>query len=172
MEKRKKASLISAVALALMVSMAAGLFMQHSGLAPKSYLVFAGDSNPDEYGNQIEYVRVWQNKTGSWETAVIIYDFNYTQDMTVEIDANYPTYLSISVYINRTLCENNINLADDYTRVYVNVSTVFTNQLATWQESNGDLPPFTIYRVLYTTTTWTPATDTTYDVTVKYEAYY
>jgi len=167
---KKKASLISAVALALVISVAFGLFMQHSGLTP-AYLVFALDSNPDSYGNKIVWVCVLQNQTGLFEIVTTITTSNYTSSMTVEIDANYPTYLRTFVQINKTLCDDYIDYADDRTRVYFNISTVCTDELGVKTgsiQAEGDF-----YQVYYDCQVeWTPATDTAYDCTVEYEAYY
>ena len=167
-KKKKKASIFSAVALAVMVSVVAGLFMQRSGLTP-SYLVFASDSNPDGYGNMIYAVDIWQNKTGNFEEITGIVYTTYTEGQTVEIDANYPTKLLARVFINKTLCGNNIDLADDYTRVYWNISTVCTDFVGIYKEtgSAGDF-----YEVFYWSKTWTPATDIEYSVSIHYEAYY
>ena len=170
MEKRKKASLtFSVIAIALMVSMAAGLFMQRSGLAPKSYIVFATGSTPDEYGNKIHQLDVLQKEGIYWYVVVHITEVNYTSGMTAEIDSNMLTKLRIQVYINKTLVTDCTD-AVAKTRVYLNISTVFTNQLMSYTggcEGAGDY-----WAVTYESTSWTPVTDTAYDVAVKYEAYY
>lgn len=164
MEKRKKASVtFGAVALALTVAVAFGVVMQRSGLTP-AYLVFAGDSAPDSYGNKIVQLTVFQ--TGGWYSTTSYED--YTSGMTIEITANIVTWMQIHVHINKTLCVE--PEADDYTRVYMNISGgVKTDELLTWfsTASDGDF-----YRVIYNCTDWTPAIDTSYDVTVEYEAYY
>jgi len=166
MEKRKKASVtFSAVALALIVSIGVGLFMQRSGLTP-SYLVFAGDSTPDSYGNMVRQVWMIQAAQGkSWDI-----DYGeYTEGMTVEIDANYQTQIIVAVNINKTLA-NDPGEAAAYTRVYLNVSTVFTDQLLTyWQVQDLDAG---FYTVTYNSTLWTPSADTVYACTVEFEAYY
>ena len=171
MEKKRKASLtFGAVALALMIALAVGLFMQRSGLTP-AYLVFAVGSTPDSYGNKIVWVVVLQNLTGTFEIVTVIDTSNYTSGMIVEIDANYPTYLRTFVQINKSLCGDYIDLADDYTRVYFNISTVCTNELGVKTgsiQSSGDF-----YQVYYNCEVeWTPTTDTAYECTVEYEAYY
>ena len=110
-----------------------------------------------------------QDKTGSFQPVACITSSNYTSGMTVEIDANYNTRLYIIVLINQSLCNNDIDLADDYTRVYVTISTVCTNELATFLNVgySGDF-----FEVRYLSVTWSPASDMTYSVTVDYDAYY
>lgn len=166
MEKKRKASLtFGAVALALMVSMAVGLFMQRSGLTP-AYLVFATGSTPDSYGNMVR--QVWMIQEAQGKTWDIDYG-EYTEGMTQEIDANYQTKIIVAVNINKTLA-GDPGEAAAYTRVYLNISTVFTDQLlAYWEVDDIDVG---FYTVKYNSTLWTPATDTSYDVTVEYEAYY
>ena len=164
MEKKRKASLtFGAIALAIMISVAIGVFMQRSGLTP-SYLAFAVGSTPDAYGNKIAQFTVFQ--VGGWFDATSYLD--YTSGMTIEISANTVTWLQIHVHINKTLTSQGD--ADDYTRVYMNISHgKKTNELLTWfsTASDGDF-----YRVIYNCTNWTPATDTAYQVDVRYEAYY
>lgn len=164
MEKKRKASLtFGAVALALMIALAVGVFMQRSGLTPKSYLVFATGSTPDAYGNKIAQLTVFQP---DWFDATSYLD--YESEMTIEISANTLTWMQIHVHINKTLCVE--PLADDYTRIYMNISEgEKSNELLTWfsTASDGDF-----YRVIYNCTSWTPATDTAYDVDVAYQAYY
>lgn len=165
---KKKASVIGIVALALMISVTLGLFMQRSGLTP-AYLVFAVDSNPDSHGNRIESLKVYQNKTGSFDWVATIDTGNYTSDMTVEIDANYPTFFAVAVRINNTLASSTDD-AKSKTRVYLNISEgVYTNEdlTAVSSDPGGDW-----YYVVYQCDPWTPTTDTLYNCAVRYEAYY
>lgn len=168
---KKKASLISAVALALMVSMAAGLFMQRSGLTP-AYLVFALDSNPDSYGNMINLVKInTYEGAGPWDEVWHITPSNYTSGMTLEVDANLLCFIRAEVKLNDTLAST-WEEARDYTRVYLNISGVFTNKLLGFVGFAA--PSGGLWTISYglTSGNWTLQTDTSYAISLKYEAYY
>ncbi len=169
MEKKRKASIFSVFTVALLVSVAVGLFMQSSGLTP-SYLVFAGDSSPDEYGNKIVRVIIYQNLTGEFEAVYTLECADYITGMTIEIDANYPTNMRVTVQIKKTLCDDGMQKAIDYTRVYWTISTVCTDKLGV--QMGGVQGVGDYYLVPYLSDEWTPVSDTTYSVSLDYEAYY
>lgn len=170
MEKRKKASIFSVFTAALLISVAVGLFMQSSGLAPMSKLLVYAQSNPDSYGNKILLICIMHGET----TLASISIEDYIHGMTIELDANQDIYVNVQVLINITLCNSDLSLAIDYTRVYFNISGVCTNEPGICGGSFYyiiDDPPKYI-QVEYAGPVWTTVADTTYEVSVKYEAYY
>lgn len=172
MEKKRKASLtFSVVALALMVSLAVGLFMQSSVLTPISKLLVYAQSNPDSYGNQISWVKIYQIHGASHDVVRYITDSNYTSGMTLEVDANYETYLKIRVLLSDTLASDIMD-AEAKTRVYLTVSGIFTNELLDAKGSGSGPAGFYWIEFGDQTYNWATAADTVYECTVKYEAYY
>lgn len=170
MEKiRKKASIVGLATTALLVTIALSLFMQY---VPMSKLLVYAQSDPDEYGNRIFIMYVNQYQDGEWCRFVICHYSGYTENMTFEIDANFETRVEVHVLINKTLAPTWQN-ARDYTRVYVNVSTICTDQLLSYNDAWTDQGDF--WSIGYEQTVgnaWTPAIDTIYQVDLKYEAYY
>lgn len=156
------AAISGLITATLIVTIVLSLFMQY---VPKSTMVYAAGT-PDSYGNQIDYVRIFQ---GGQQVYTITYS-NYTSGMTIDIDANVITYLTIEVSLNETLVVGN---PQDFSRVYLNVSTIYTNLLVPSTGYSGPVAGF--YSVTFgssTTTEWTTGTDITYECSVRYEAYY
>ena len=165
--KSKHVMLVSIVLAGLVGLMGYGYMVQQN---PKAFLVFAVGSQPDIYGNKIYYAIVYQNRGGTTWSNQIDYG-DYQSGMTIDIIANYPTWIAVAVLINTTLCPSGIGEADDLTRVYISVSGgVKTNELMDWDVTWPS--PEGFYRVLYACTSWTPATSVVYTITLNYQAYY
>jgi len=161
--KSKYAVLTSMVLAGLIAMVGFGYMIQQN---PKSFLAFAVGSQPDSYGNKINFVAIYQNRGGGQWSTSIQYSA-YQSGMTVEIVANYPTWIMVSVFINQTLVTG---APADIVRVYLSVAGVKTNELMTVYGTYG--PAFGFYQVLHNSTQWTPESGVTYGVTVNYQAYY
>lgn len=164
MELRKKATIVGLVTATLLLTIGLSQFMQY---VPKSFIVYAAGT-PDAYGNHIYLVSVREGTT----TLINIYATNYTLDATYEVDANIELHFFIRVYINKTLCNNDESLADDYTRVYVNVTGHYVNELIPSYIIDPTGTDGDYFWASYSGIYWTTTADTTYQIGVRYEAYY
>jgi len=165
--KSKYAVLTSVVLAGLIAMVGFGYMIQQN---PKAFLVFAVGSQPDSYGNRINQFYIRQNRGGSfWMSDPVTYS-TYESGVTIEIIANYPTWVIVAVDINQTLCPGGILEADDLTRVYISISGVYSNQLMTWIDPTVPYAPY--YRVWYNSTVWTPSSGVAYSGTLNYQVYY
>ena len=138
--------------------------------------VWATGSAPDQYGQQIYEVIIYQNISGSYIQAQTIMASNqgggnYSSGMTLSITSNVQTYFYVAVLMNSTLITGSPS-AD--TRVYLNVTGIYTNALMIYNSYSGNYPsaPFDDVVYEYPSTYWTPAASTTYSISLLYQAYY
>jgi len=164
--KSKHVMLMSIVLAGLVGLMGYGYMVQQN---PKAFLAFAVGSQPDIYGNKIRQAGTYQIRGGGQWFDIITYD-EYQSGMTIDIVANYPTWIIVGVDINKTLCPGGVNQAKDLARVYLSISGVKSNELMTWLQSVDQYPGF--YSVMFNSTSWVPATGVLYTVTANYQAYY
>ena len=165
--KSKHVMLVSIVLAGLVGLMGYGYMVQQN---PKAFLAFAVGSQPDSYGNKVRQVTIFQDRGGSPWYMYITSD-EYESGMTVDIIANYATTLQVAVYINKTLVPGGAGQAKNLTRVYLSISNgVKNNELMTWLQTADTVPNF--YTVVFTSTSWTPATSVLYTITLNYQAYY
>ena len=164
--KSKHVMLMSIVLAGLVGLMGYGYMVQQN---PKAFLAFAVGSQPDIYGNKIRQAGIYQIRGGGQWFDIITYD-EYQSGMTIDIVANYPTWIIVGVDINKTLCPGGVNQAKDLARVYLSISGVKSNELMTWLQSVDQYPGF--YSVMFNSTSWVPATGVLYTVTANYQAYY
>ena len=167
--KSKHVMLMSIVLAGLVGLMGYGYMVQQN---PKAFLAFAVGSQPDIYGNKIKNVLIVQNRGGIlWDAPID--STEYQSGMTIDIVANYPTWMFTSVRINKTLCPGGAGQAKNLTRVYLSISGVKTNELTTWYTTfdGGSVDPG-FWMVVFNSTSWIPATSVLYTVTLNYQAYY
>lgn len=161
---KKKGIIVTTVFGCLLILSVASLFLERANIA--QFRVY-GAGTPDSYGNRIEYVKVQQNSSGSWTTEVYITNVNYTADATHQIQ-NAFTRLLVGVLLNVTLADNATH-AESNTRVYANVTGVYTDEELTVNTSSSNA---TYYKVEYLLNPWQAQADTTYNITLLYQAYY
>jgi hypothetical protein len=124
--------------------------------------VYASDS----YGNDINYIEIYQYNGSSWNLVT-----NFTSSGGSErIHDNWQTRFLVNIKLNSTLATSTSE-AISYTRVYMNISTVWTNvELNNTSCSlNGD------FYWLLEEGNWTtslPSLGVTYSCSVNYQAYY
>ena len=139
------------------------LLATHQTLLHQSLIVFAA-GNPDGYGNAINTMSIYQNEI----QVAYATTSNYSSGMTLEIDSSILTRIVATVRLNLTLASSQSD-AKDKTRVFLNISDVVSNQNMTFWQSGQDA---NYYYVSYNSSLWTPDVDTTYNVTLDFDAYY
>jgi len=151
-------------------------FGQSTGLGPMSKLAVYAAGIPGSYGNYIYDFKVYQNASGSWAQVTSINYLTFTNGTTLSIPANVKTIVSATVWLNGTLAAD-LATAITRTRVYITIAGVTTSTLMTSRSGVTGGGGYVLYydypSTIYTATSvWTPATDTTYTVTIQYQAYY
>jgi hypothetical protein len=176
----KKFSLLTVMALAVVVIVAMSMFMQNANVPGFSTFKVYAAGSPDSYGDYIAYVEVYQYISGSWPSNTLISSSGYSSGMNFQITSNVQTLLEVIVVLNGTLA-NSDAMAEACTAVNVTISgTSYTSAYLTCNfvsSGNGLYElnfwgPSGTYTVPPSGTYWTPATDTTYSVQITYQAYY
>ena len=175
---KKKVSLLGVILLAVLVAAASAMFLMNSGVVPfsKISMVAYAAGTPDALGNQITEIGFQQNSTGSFALVGNLVYTNYVLNYNLTIPANQHTLVYANVLLNHTLAAD-AGTALARCRVYLTISGVTTSAAMigltsytfgsywfcqfVWPSSST--PP---------TSTWIPATDTTYTITFQYQAYY
>ena len=166
MKNKHKIMLVSIVLAGLIGLMGYGYMVQQN---PKAFLAFAVGSQPDNYGNKIRAINIYQIRSGGLWSTIIDYD-TYQSGVTLDIIANCKTWLVSFVDINKTLVPGGLGQADDLTRVYLSISGVKSNELMTYISTIW--PDEGFWTVLFNSTSWVPAAGVLYTVTANYQAYY
>ena len=124
---------------------------------------------PDAYGNVIMNLTIHQWNGTLWELLqTVTTDTNWTQRV---VDSQ-PINITICWRLNKTLASTT-TLARTYTRVYINISTIWTNNEMNYTGSvSSDATYYYGYERAYWNQTGKPESGVTYDVATKYEAYY
>jgi len=175
---KKRVSLYASIILATLIVAASALFLTNSGIAPfsKATIVAYAAGTPDALGNQIADVGFYQNSTGSWASVASLYTTSYVLNYNLTIPANQHTIVMCEVLLNSSLASSTA-IAMARVRVYLTISGVVTS--ASMIVVGGGLVG-TAYAITCLwpstmtspTSTWIPATDTTYTITFQYQAYY
>jgi len=176
---KHKFSIIGIVLTVTVCLLAVGFLSAYTKTGPMSKITVMAAGVPDSYGNEILSFNVCQNTTGFWGTISYVDYTTFTNGTTLSIPANQKTIIEIVVRINRTLLSADSSAqAKAQTRVYLTISGVISSTLLTIKTAAG---PYTSWWYVYfyypasydsPTSVWTPATDTTYTVTIQYQAYY
>jgi len=170
----KNLSFLSIALIAVLVGVILATYSGGNG--PARFLVYAAGT-PDAKGNMIYYFRASQNATGTWTSIGDLLYSSYIPGYSYSLPANQHTILSVVVYLNYTLAPD-LATASGRARIYLNISGVVTNFAMVY--GSGINIGTTYWALTYyypsvvtsPTTTWIPATDTTYTVTLQYQAYY
>jgi hypothetical protein len=177
---KKRFSLIEVGLIVSIILLATGVFSVYTKTGPLSKLTVLAAGIPDAYGSRIASFTVLQNTTGSWNTITSVDYTTFTNGTTLSIPANQKTIIEVLVYLNSTLASD-IGTAITRTRVYLTISGVVTSSLMVYSHSLSS-PVSGMWWIDYDypasyvggspSSVWTPATDTTYTITVLYQAYY
>ena len=171
----RKIGLLSIILVAVLVGSVAVFYSGGSGGIAR-FIVY-GAGTPDSYGNRIAEFAIYQNASGTWTQITSVGYTSYTPGYSLSVPANQHTILRVTVYLNNTLATS-VSQASTRTRVYLNVSGVVTNFAMVYGSGTniGSIYWALIYYyptvITSPTSTWIPATDTTYTVTLQYQAYY
>ena len=141
---------------------------------------WAQGSVPDQYGQQIYAVVIEQNVSGGDYLSPIVMvmasnepEGNYSSGMALSITSNLATQIVVNVLMNNTLITGS---PSDNTRVYLNVTGVYSNQAMAYAiySPNSPLTGFDDVTFEYPSSSpyWTPAPSTTYNISILYQAYY
>jgi hypothetical protein len=138
---------------------------------------------PDEYGQGIEGIKMWENSTGSWVAAPYYTDLGafyylnyYETDYTYNWSAGASMKLRADTLLNSTLT-GATDLADgqNYHRHNVTVtsggSLIFSQEGFTYEDS-GDIGAPMYYYEYYVILNFIPVDGQIYTVTVTYEVFY
>lgn len=160
-----------AIALGSLLAFALLFGFQHA-----TVLVVRAAGAPDAYGNQIANCTVSQ-LDGAWVVKGVVTSSNYTSGVQIKVDANKNTMFNVTLKLNNTFASNT-DEAMSNTRCYINITytngtvVVATTEMTDWEAVNGGDG----FYYVYTTYTWTasgyPEAGVTYNVYLKYEAYY
>ena len=174
---KKKVSLFAVISIGLLIAAAAAVVLQNSGIMPKATIGIAyGAGTPDALGNCISSLQFTQNTTGSWTNVATLTSSSYVLNYNLTIPANQHTRIGIYVYLNISLAPD-ASTALARVRVYVTISGVVTSASMIPVSATSVLLVW-VCLLMYpstgipATSTWIPATDTTYTITVQYQAYY
>jgi len=140
---------------------------------PESSLVKIAFGSPDSYGNQINYIEIWQWNVSSYELLV-----NFTSSGgSVRVKDSTVTKFIVGIQFNSTLASST-NQAIEYTKVLMNI-TDDTTPLAEWNNrelNNTSCSLVGNFYLLKEQGIWNitgyPISGVTYTCTPKYRAYY
>jgi hypothetical protein len=129
-------------------------------------LVFAADS----YGNNINYVEVWQYNGTGW---ALLANFTATGG-SVRVHDGWPTNFTVGIQLNSTLATSTAE-AISYTRVYMNITdggTIWNNVELNNTACSLSGSYYLLTEQGYWNTTGQPVTGVTYACSILYQAYY
>ncbi|MGP3705242.1 MAG: hypothetical protein ACKD6O_08140 [Candidatus Bathyarchaeota archaeon] len=137
-----------------------------------TFIHVAFASPADMYGNDINYVEVWQWNGASWILKCNI----STSGGSYRVDADKPLKFIVSVRFNSTLASSQSE-AVEYTSVYMNItydsSYIWTNQLFENLDVNGPSNGFYwIREYAVWNATGYPQAGVTYACSILYRGYY
>jgi hypothetical protein len=151
-------------------------------------IVYAGGT-PDSYGDRIVivHVRMWNGTdyevqpdqytydgSTSFDGAGIMYGLNanpiaYSDgNMYWRVKDNNPLQIWVDVAINKTLTTT----PSSATRVYLNITGVVTNQLMTYNGYSSTTNYYLCTHIYTWNVTGQPNAGNSYDIVIRYEAYY
>ena len=172
---------VGAVAIALAVILA---FSSMSQIGFSVLRVYAAGT-PDEFGNYIYSVDIWQGPVGStydsstftsvFTKVAQITSSDYTEGQTITINSQNSTVIIVVVYLNKTLASD-VNDAVSKTKVIMNITSICTN-FELYALSWSSLTDY--YKIEYSNVddshgdnVYTFSADQSYTVEIEYQAYY
>ena len=135
--------------------------------------VIASWDHPDEYGQGIDTITVYENSTGSW---VSVGNYDYDEASSLEWNESVGIKLKVWTWFNSTLVNvSTTNEGKLYQRHSVNVTnlgtTVFSQQNFTYSNVYTDSAPMWYY-VYDVVLNFLPLAGEIYTVTVNYDVFY
>lgn len=140
----------------------------------KAKFVIASWSYPDEYGQGISSIYVYENSTGAWLQAS---KEDYDESGVLEWDADIAIKLSVWAWFNSTLTgASDSDEGKLYQRHNVSVismgSTVFSQQNFTYYDATTGLYPDLWWYIYEVVLDFLPEWGQTYVATITYEIFY
>jgi hypothetical protein len=140
---------------------------------PESSFVKIAFASPDSYGNQINYIEIWQWNVSSYELLI-----NFTSSGgSVRVKGNTVTKFIVGIQFNSTLASST-SQAIQYTKVLMNI-TDDTTPLAEWNSRELNNTSCSLVSNFYHLTeqgiwnvTGYPISGVTYTCTTRYKGYY
>lgn len=166
--------------IAISVSLAIILAITHLAVAvhnasrmPGAVLQVYAQSNPDAYGNEISIVHIsyYNSSDGLWYLLEDIISSEYTEGMTIQVPSDTPLKIGVYVMLNGTLASDPTD-AENKVKVFVTVDAQW-DHLELTEKSAEMLGGGQWYRVWCGTSyNFTMPPDTSWSVTIEYQAYY
>ena len=144
------------------------------GPSGEAQFVLAEWDYPDEYGQGIEAIEVYENSTGSW----VLYDTYFYDDETIlEWNASVAIKFFCWTWFNSTLVGvSTTNEGKRYQQHDVIVTsvetTVFSQQNFTYQYADSGIEPPLWYYGYMVVLNFLPVSGAIYTVTINYEVFY
>lgn len=121
----------------------------------------------DSYGNDILWVRISQ-----WDGSQYVEKINSTASaFTVRVEDSKAVKFEVGVRFNDTLASSTSE-AISYTRNYLNISTLITNQEMTNDTCTLSSPYYYITEYYVWNSTGYPVAGVTYSCSIRYDGYY
>lgn len=128
----------------------------------------AAIGTPDAYGNVIMYLAVYQHNGTHW---VLLLNHTSDSNWTQRVEDSDPINITVKWRLNNTLAASEAQ-AVSYTRVLMNISTVWTNEELNNTSTDSDATYYYGIEEAHWNHTGKPEAAVDYDVATKYEAYY
>ena len=137
--------------------------------------VIAGWDYPDEYGQGVEGIELYENSTGSW----LLYEtYFYSDDTNIDWNISVEIKLRVYTWFNSTLTgagsSNEGKLYQQHNVVVTDAAstTIFSKQNFTFVASDTGIDPPMWFYTYDVELDFTPEAIETYTVSVEYEVYY
>lgn len=131
-------------------------------------LIVQGLGSPDEYGNCLVWHTVEQWNGSDW---IILLNHTSSSNWTERVHHARPTRFQVKWRLNNTLADSESE-AIQYTKILMNISTVWTNEELNNTSSSSDATYYYGIELGNWNQTAKPESGVTYEVATKYEAYY
>jgi len=167
--EKKFVLLVSLSLVAILALVMLGGTMENS---PGAILKVYGQSQPDIYGNKIRRVEIlkYNASVGVWQEVAEITNDTYTDGMTIQVPANIPLKISVTVYLNKTLAPDGAT-AESRAKVFV-TGEGYWNNYELPEKGASDAGNFWSINCYTMSSNFTLPTDASVSCTVEYQAYY
>jgi hypothetical protein len=173
---KKKATIFGVPLTVLVLALVLALFLTASSPNKSWHTVYEGAlaaGTPDAHGDRIYSVSVAQNTTGSWSTVAFLDYTSYVNGTTLTFPSTEYTNIFVKVLFAKALAAT-LGAAQADTRIYLTITGVYTSATMVYSSGYGFDASFWALTYQYPgiTTPWIPAIDTSYAITIQYQAYY
>ena len=167
------------IGLALIASICAMLLVtiQPIQANPNPQFIVAGWAYPDEYGQGIEEISIYENSTGAWQPANDGVPYYYSDNYVLNWNVSVAIKLYVHTWFNNTvigaddITDGKNYLQHNVTVTQLNGTIVFSQQNFTLQAMNAGDDPMWFYNY-YVVLNFLPVYGEIYTVTVTYELWW